>query len=420
VRPRFDRTRFHQSLIVVPVLYVLAAILLGNLTPRIDDARGGGSASVDTARDLLTATATGMIAFTGFVLSGVLVVVQFAAGSYSPRLVLWFRRDSLIKHAIGIFLAAFIYSLVALRRLDEPGSEISPDVTLGVAILLLVGSSVLFLALLQRVTDRLRPRALYAAVMREGIRAARQTYPVLLGAPSAPDRSEWVTAEPRSVTSRGAPGVVTSFDHDALLAVAERHDAVIELALAVGEYARPHRELLRVHGGPVPEPDRLARHVHIAAERTTEQDPAFAMRIMVDTSIHALSPAVNDPTTGTQALDVLEVLVGELAMRDLDTSLARDAAGAVRVVWRSPSWEDLLDLAFDEIRGYGAGSLQVVRRMRAVLEDLLAATPPERHAGLREHLARLDAAVLRAYPAGSRELDLARVPDRMGLGLGRT
>ena len=100
-----------------------------------------------------------------------LVVVQFAAGSYSPRLVLWFRRDRLIKHAIGIFLAAFVFALVALRRLDEPGSDVSPDVTVGVALLLLVGACVLFLALLQRVTDRLRPRTLYAAVMREGIRA---------------------------------------------------------------------------------------------------------------------------------------------------------------------------------------------------------------------------------------------------------
>ena len=91
------------------------------LAPQIDKARDGGSANIDTARDVLIATATGMIAFTGFVLSGVLLVVQFAAGSYSPRLVLWFRRDHLIKHAIGIFLAAFVFALVALRRLDEPG-----------------------------------------------------------------------------------------------------------------------------------------------------------------------------------------------------------------------------------------------------------------------------------------------------------
>jgi len=399
---------------------VLGAILLGNIAPQIDEARDGGSANVDTARDVLSATATGMIAFTGFVLSGVLLVVQFAAGSYSPRLVLWFRRDHLIKHAIGIFLAAFVFALVALRRLDEPGSDISPDITVGIALLLLVGSCVLFLALLQRVTDRLRPRALYAAVTREGIRATRQIYPAALDEGHAAERAEWAVADPQPVRNPGKPGVVASFDRDALLAAAVQAGATIELVLAVGEYARPHADLLRVHGGPAADPGALARHVHIAGERTTEQDPAFAMRIVVDTAIRALSPAVNDPTTAVHALDVLEVLVAELAGRDLHASLARDGTGAVRVVWHSPSWDDVLDLAFDEIRGYGASSLQVARRLRAVLEDLLASTPPQRHAALRERIARLDAAVLTAYPAGSPERALAQVADRMGLGLGRS
>lgn len=167
------RTRYRQSLVALPALYLVAAVLLGSLTPEIDAARAGGSANVDTARDVLAATATGMIAFTGFVLSGVLLVVQFAAGQYSPRLVLWFRRDTLTKHAIGTFLAAFVFALVALRRLDEPGSDISPDVTLGVALALLVGASVLFLALLQRVTDRLRPRTLLGAGVPAAARGPR-------------------------------------------------------------------------------------------------------------------------------------------------------------------------------------------------------------------------------------------------------
>ena len=145
--------------------------------------------------------------------------------------------------------------------------------------------------------------------------------------------------------------------------------------------------------------------MRVADERTIEQDPAFAMRIVVDTAIRALSPAVNDPTTAVQGLDVLEVLVRELAGRDLEASLARDAAGDVRLVWRSPSWEDVLDLAFDEIRHYGAGSIQISRRLRAVLEDLLASTPEPRHAAIEAQLRRLDAAVLGAVPgrlAGAR------------------
>ena len=412
--------RYRQSLIALPALYLAAAILLGLLIPELDrlrdDVSPGGS-GVDTARDLLGAVATGMIAFTGFVVAGVLVVVQFAAAQYSPRLVLWFRRDALTKHAIGVFLSAFVYALVALWQLESHAAAYEPALTVTVALALLVGSCVLFLALLQRITDRLRPRTLYRAVVREGMHAAREIYPEPLGPHGAPDRS-WIAAEPQRVAWHGRPGVVTSFDRHALLAAATAAGVVVELVPGVGEFVGPRAELLRVHGGSV-ETGPLARCVRIADERTIEQDPAFAIRIVVDTAIHALSPAVNDPTTAVQALDVLEVFVRELAGRDLEASHARDGAGTIRLVWRSASWDDVLDLAFDEIRFYGADSLQICRRLRAVLEDLARSTPEPRHAALEEHRRRLDASVRQAFPEGSPDLAAAMVADRSGLGMSR-
>jgi uncharacterized membrane protein len=110
--------RLKRSLLAVPGAYIAAAVALGFAVPVID--RGVGSSvdlsvGIGAARDILTATATGMIAFTGLVVSGILVVVQFSAGQYSPRLVLWFRRDLLVKHAIGSFLAVPLYALVARR-----------------------------------------------------------------------------------------------------------------------------------------------------------------------------------------------------------------------------------------------------------------------------------------------------------------
>ena len=217
---------------------------------------------------------------------------------------------------------------------------------------------------------------------------------------------------------RARAGVVTSFDRSALVAVATRSGAVIELVSAVGEFVDERGELMHVHGGRA-DPGSLDGLVRVADERTIEQDPAFAMRIVVDLTIRALSPAINDPTTAVQGLDVLGVLVRELGGRDLEASLARDAAGEVRLVWRSPSWEDVLDLAFDEIRHYGAGSIQICRRLRALLDDLLTATPQKRHAAIEAQLRRLDAAVLAAFPAGSPELETALVADRTGLGLAR-
>jgi uncharacterized membrane protein len=217
------------------------------------------------------------------------------------------------------------------------------------------------------------------------------------------------------VTLRGRPGVVSSFDRRALVAAATGAGAVIELVPGVGEFVGPHEELLCVHGGRF-DAGALVRLVEVQDERTITQDPAFAMRIVVDTAIRALSPAVNDPTTAVQALDVLEVLVRELSGRDLEASLARDAAGDVRLVWPSPSWDDVLDLAFAEIRHYGADSIQICRRVRVVLQDLLATTPAERHPAIEAQLQGLDAAVPSTFPDGSPEQATAMAADPTGLG----
>ena len=63
-----------------------------------------------------------MLALTGIVFSLAFVMVQFSSIAYSPRLALWFSRDPVISHAMGIFTSTFIYSLSALGWVDRGGS----------------------------------------------------------------------------------------------------------------------------------------------------------------------------------------------------------------------------------------------------------------------------------------------------------
>jgi uncharacterized membrane protein len=408
----------------IPGVYLVVAIALGAATPELDRLIGNHvrlGVGIDAARDVLTSTATGMIAFTGLVVSSVLLAVQFAAGQYSPRLVLWFRQDQLVKHAIGSFLAAPLFALVALREIERKQVSYSPDITVILALVLLVGAAVLFLALLQRVLDRLRPRSVYGAVAREGIRAARAVYPLPFGSPEPvlDGRGDWRREPPRDVVLARGAGVVTSFDATLLVAAAAAVDVTLELAPGIGEFVARGQPLLRVHGsGPVDE-ELACSAVAISDERTIEQDPAFAIRIIVDTAIRALSAAINDPTTAVQAIDALEVLMRDLAGRNLDASFALDERGATRLVWRTPGWADLLGLAFNEILYYGATSVQVTRRLRAALEDLRVATPPARHDAIDAHLAWLEEAVARTVAPGSAEETIATQADRIGLGMVR-
>ena len=157
----------------------------------------------------------------------------------------------------------------------------------------------------------------------------------------------------------------------------------------------------------------------MSRERTAEQDLKYPIRLLVDIAIKALSPAINDPTTAVQAIDQIEDLLRRLGRRELDAGYARDADGVLRLVFPMPSWEDYLALAFDEVRVYGAGSVQVMRRLRSALAGLADSTVAEaRLDAVRRYLKHLDATIDRSI-LGPDDQAMARQEDRQGLGLPR-
>ncbi len=153
----------------------------------------------------------------------------------------------------------------------------------------------------------------------------------------------------------------------------------------------------------------------VGDERTMRQDPAFAFRLLADISAKALSPGVNDPTTSIQALDQIELLLRQLGGRRLTPGVGHDEAGAVRLRYPAPSWEDYLSLAIDETRHFGEGSVQVSRRLRALLEDLRESVPEPRRAAVDAELKLVQAAADRAF-ADTADRVTAAARDRQGLG----
>ena len=128
-------------------------------------------------------------------------------------------------------------------------------------------------------------------------------------------------------------------------------------------------------------------------ERTFEQDPKYALRLLVDVAIMALSPAINDPTTAVQALDHIAALLRRIGERHLAVGQVRDEGGASRVIFPTPTWEDFLRLACDEIRLYGSTSLQVMRRLRTALYDLARILPLDRQEAILRYMTHLDTTI---------------------------
>jgi uncharacterized membrane protein len=74
-----------------------------------------------------------------------------------------------------------------------------------------------------------------------------------------------------------------------------------------------------------------------------------------------------------------------------------------------------VNLSCIEIRHCGAGSVQIMRRLRAMLESVMHTLPPHRHAALRQQLELLDRTIDASYTFPE-DRAIARIPDTQGLG----
>ncbi len=173
--------------------------------------------------------------------------------------------------------------------------------------------------------------------------------------------------------------------------------------------------MLAVHGGAVPPRLRLRSAVSVSVERTLHQDLAFGLRQLADIALRALSTSVNDPTTAVRCLDRIVQFLAAVARLPLGTVYHRDRAGRVRLVQDGPGWDDLVDLAFEEIRWCVAGSPQVSRRLMAGLDDLLLIVPEDRRKSPARHRELLVQTMERAVPVAA-DRAFALLPDRQGIG----
>jgi uncharacterized membrane protein len=408
----------------IPMTYAAVTTLAGFVVPRLEDRyfpMHHSEISIAAAQTYLGTTASGMMALTGIVFSIAFVMVQFSAVAYSPRLVSLLGRDPGLFHAMGVFIATFLYSLATILWTDRGGSNEVPYYSIRLVLILLFVSMIMFARLVQRLAD-LQIGNVLQFIGARGRAVIRDLFLPVAGvaidaeAAAKPDLGPLVQV----VRYDDDPRCIAEFDVPALVRLARAAGVVIVLECAVGDTLVKDATVLRVYGGgDTLRAADLLKPLLLAPERTFEQDPKYPLRLLVDIAIRALSPAVNDPTTAVQALDQIEDLLRRLATCRLDAGYAHDQDGVLRVIYPMPTWDDYLSLAFDEIRQFGVTSVQVMRRLRTALVGLAeTAGTPGRVAQVVAYLQHLDR-VVEASQLDTADRVMARREDRQGLGLSR-
>jgi uncharacterized membrane protein len=407
-----------SALWLVPIVAVACGFVAMQVLRYLDrfvpwDITGLG---VDGARSMFQTVITLTLSFVVFTFGSLLIAIQIASAQLTPRIIATtLLRDRVIRYTVGLNMFTMLYAVGGLNR---TGDTVYQLLTL-TGMLLGIACVVSFLFLIDYAARLLRPVRLVALVCDQGLEVIRAVYPE---AEREQDGSEGAAptsslGQPdRVVLKTGRSGIVLALEIETLVREARRLDGIIELVPQVGDFVAADEPLFNLYGNAAGSDDDFLRDtVVFGTERTMEQDPTFSFRILVDIAIKALSPAINDPTTAVLAIDQIHRLLRVVGRRRLHGDAVRDATGHVRLILRTPNWGDFVHISCNEIRACGAGSVQIPRRLRAMLENLVRTLPAHRHAALHEQLDLLDR-TLPDYYKLPEDLALARVADSQGLG----
>jgi len=408
------RLYLRNSIWILPAVGIVAALVSVSLVTRLDRSFGlEVNIHPDTARTIMGTVAGSTFTLVVLVSSTVLVSIQLASAQLTPRIIAMIYRDPFRKVALALFVYTFTFSVAVLVRIEDRVPLISSYIA---AYGFLVNLA-LFLLFIDGMGKALRPSSAFRLLGFAARDVIRAVYPSPLkegDKPQLPVRLE-NNGQPR-IVNNVRDGAVIAFDRDGLIALASKANCIIELIPEVGDFVANGDPLFWIYpsGNDLAE-GALQDMVAVGHERTLDQDPLFAFRIIVDIANKALSPAVNDPTSAVLGIDQIHHLLRDVGARYLGDGREEDAAGNLRLIYRTPNWADFVLLGTTEIRQYGDKSIQVQRRLRAMLENLIETLPERRAPVLRKELALLATTSKRSF-ADLADQNLAEAADRQGIG----
>ena len=400
-RIRFYLNRVRERLWVRPLIYCILSVSGTFLAKMVDNTKISPivpQINPESIETLLSIIASSMLVISTFAVASMLSAYSAAGRTATPRSYSLVVSDDVSQNALSTFIAAFIFSIVALVALKNGYYEKAGHFALfTLTIILFAWVIMTFL----RWVDRIAQLGRLATTIDKVEKAAtaslqrRRRAPTLGGAPVG------MFQDADQAIYGSSIGYVQRIDINTLQAYAEETGIRIIVAALPGTFSAPGRAIAYLTSNPGDLSEDYAEKIvdafQIGNDRTFDEDPRFGLIALSEIASRALSPAVNDPGTAIaiigrfvrlfalwakpieeddkKSIEYDRVEVPEISLWDMFddafTAISRDGAGTVEVAVR-------LQKAFESLASIGVTSLRDVaihyaRLARARAENALAA-----------------------------------------------
>jgi uncharacterized membrane protein len=331
--------------------------------------------NADAERQVLIAIAAAVITVIGVVFSVTILALTLASQQFGPRMMRNFVRDVGNQVTLGVFVATFVYAVLALVTINSLSPRFVPYLSTSVAEALLLVDLLVLIYFIHHIAKSIQLPEVIAGIADDLMRSIDAEFPVEVGAAaehrdvrhtgkSLAELGHLLEAHGAEVPSQ-VSGYIQYVGYAQLIDIATRTDSVVRLEHRPGHFLATGRALATVWPrGAASEVALALSRAHVTGpHRTLVQDPVFAIDQLVEIAIRALSSAVNDTFTALTCIDWLSAGLGRVSGRVLDEGVYRDSSGHVRLIESDPSYARMVNRAFDKIRQAAQGMPAVLIRL---------------------------------------------------------
>ncbi len=343
----------------------------------------------DSARLILSTIATSIMTITGVAFSVTIVALTLASSQYSSRILGKFLKDRVTQRALGFLSGVFAYCLVVLLHVGKGSAEEPFVPTLAVLFSMVVGLMAIgvFMYFIHHIASTIRATNIVTDVRTETLKVIEKLWPKEMKRDEFPEEKGLVF---RAVPSPRA-GYITDVEQEKLIEFATKHDLVVKIEKAVGDFVVEGDLLVSYSGRSEKDLDsQLTDFCSLDRQRTLEKDPLFGIRQIVDVALKALSPGINDVTTAVISIHQLLVILHLALERSCHKQLFDDGK-TIRLIRKAISFRCMLEEAFNEIAYNGKSHNRILLELIDATGGLLQRAPTKEF----KHILREEAAFLK-------------------------
>ena len=374
---RENYNKVTKSIAFFPIIISIGFLLLSWLMLEIDFTDWGKNIKsslswlslkdASTARSIVSTIAAGILSFTVFSFSMVMILLNQAASQMSNRILETMIGNRFQQMVLGFYIGTIVYSLFLLSTIRDINSGIYvPALSIYLLILLTIVDIFLFIYFLHFITESVKYSTIIQRTYlqtKESLNKActvetTKTSPVVI-----PDG--YVVTSPES-------GYFQGYDIKQLREIAEDQHIEIYFMHPVGTYLLKGTPLLVVKGKESLSSEtrkKMFLTIDFYNGQPIERNPYYGFHHLAEVALKALSPGINDPATAVLSLNALTDLLA-YRLHHFIQPMIWDDKDQLRIVGRERLFMEEFNYCILPIWDYGKEDRYIQQALFSSIDQL--------------------------------------------------